>query len=237
MAWSVKPPEPVSVEPKLRLQALRAQSTRLLLAIYSLLPPELRNTTVVSEKPTERSTPINQDEHEMRIKRTLKTIRVLDLANVLGNFHNLASASGANREHQATRRNQTTHQIPQAGAEVMSAANQISHHQRSHKAAEISDCIDQPDRCGGSGLTQKKRRYSPKTRLKAIKRSPHKNEQANGYQGPRAIEHSEREGESAQKDRDGRMPPSLSSSIGMPAIQLLSDESSDVWQSSQQGHL
>ena len=85
----------------------------------------------------------------MRIKRTLKTIRVprKDSTNMLsnGNVRNLASASGAHREHQDTRHNKTTHQVPQSGAEVMCAADQISHHQRSHKAAEISDCIDQPD--------------------------------------------------------------------------------------------
>jgi hypothetical protein len=45
-----KAPEPVSVEPKLRLQALRIQLTRSLLAIYSPLPPVLRNKTVVTEK-------------------------------------------------------------------------------------------------------------------------------------------------------------------------------------------
>src|ERR1700730_2263578 len=118
----------------------------------------------------------------------------------------------------------------------MSAANQITHHQRSHKAAKISDCIDQPDRGSRSGLTQKKRGYGPEARLKAIKRSPHQNEQANRYQGPRTIEHSERECESTEKDGDGCVPPPLSSSIGMPAIQLLSDKSSEVWQSSQQGH-
>src|SRR4029077_19579947 len=54
---------------------------------------------------------------------------------------------------------------------------------------------------------------------------------------PRAIQHSEREGERAQKHRDGRMPPALSSSIRMPAIQLLGDESSDIWQSGQQRNL
>src|ERR1700732_3759760 len=120
-----KAPEPVSLEPKLRLRALRTQLTKLLLGIYSPLPPELRNKTVVTEQLTERTTPINQDEHEMRIKRTLKTIRVLDLANVLGTFHTLASASGTNREHQDTRHNKTTHQVPQSGAEVMCAADQI----------------------------------------------------------------------------------------------------------------
>src|ERR1700675_2840792 len=176
----------------------------------------------------------------MRIKRTLKTIRVprKDSTNMLsnGNVRNLASASGAHREHQDTRHNKTTHQVPQPGAEVMRAANQITHHQRSNKSAKVSDRINQPDRGRCGRLSQKKRGYSPKARLKTVKRSPHENEQANRYQGPRAIKHSEREGESAQKDRDGRMPPALSSSIGMPAIQLLSNESSDVRQSSQQGH-
>jgi len=80
MAWFVKAPEPASVEPKLRLQALRTQLKKLLLAIYSPLPPELRNKTVVTEKLVECPTHINQDEHEMRIKRTLKTIRAFVFA-------------------------------------------------------------------------------------------------------------------------------------------------------------
>src|SRR4030088_288637 len=156
---------------------------------------------------------------------------------MLSSDRNVAAASSANREHQHARHNKATHQVPQPGAEVMSAANQITHHQRSHKAAKVSDCIDQPDRGSRGGLTQKKRGYGPEARLKAIKRSPHQNEQANRYQGPRAIEYSERKGESTEKDRDGRMPSALSSSIGMPAIQLLSDESSEVWQSGQQCNL
>src|ERR1700681_3753403 len=138
MESCVKAPEPVSVEPKLRLQALRTELTKLLLAIYSPLPPVLRNKTVVAEKLMEYATYINQDEHEMRIKRTLKTIRALDCANILCSVRNLTPASGANREHQHTRHNKTTHQVPQPGAEVMSAANQVTHHQRSDKAAEIS---------------------------------------------------------------------------------------------------
>src|SRR3981189_2859215 len=72
-----KSPEPVSFEPKLRLQALRTQLTKSLLAIYSPLPPVLRNKTVFTEKLVECATHINQDEHEMRIKRTLKTIRAM----------------------------------------------------------------------------------------------------------------------------------------------------------------
>jgi len=47
----------------------------------------------------ERTTDINQDEHEMRIKRTLKTIRALDFANMLSGTRKLARASSANREH------------------------------------------------------------------------------------------------------------------------------------------
>jgi hypothetical protein len=38
----------------------------------------------------------------MRIKRTLKTIRALDRANMLSNVRSLAPASRANREHQHT---------------------------------------------------------------------------------------------------------------------------------------
>src|ERR1700674_1201696 len=156
---------------------------------------------------------------------------------MLSSDRNFPAASSANREHQHARYDKATHQVPQPGAEVMSAANQITHHQRSDKAAKISDCINQPDRGSCGGLTQKKCGYSPKARLKAVKRSSHENEQANGHQWPRAIEHSEREGERAQKDRDGRVPPALSGSIGMPAIPLLGDESSDVRQSRQQRHL
>jgi hypothetical protein len=44
-----KAPELVSVEPRLRLQALRIQLTKSLLAIDSPLPPVLRNKTVVTE--------------------------------------------------------------------------------------------------------------------------------------------------------------------------------------------
>ena len=76
----VKAPEPVSLEPKLRLRELRTQLTKLLLAIYSPVPPVLRNKTVVTEKLVECATHINQDEHEMRIKRTLKTIRAFVFA-------------------------------------------------------------------------------------------------------------------------------------------------------------
>ncbi len=96
---------------------------------------------------------INQDEHEMRIKRTLKTIRALDRANILSRVRSLAPASGANREHQDTRHNKTTHQVPEPGVEVMSAANEITHHQRSDKAAQVSDRIDQPDRGSRGRLT------------------------------------------------------------------------------------
>src|SRR5229473_6132916 len=146
-----KAPEPVSLEPKLRLQALRTQLTKSLLAIYSPLPPVLRNKTLVIEKTRHRklmecATAINQDEHEMRIKRTLKTIRAIVCAIMLRSVRNLGPASGTNREHQHTRNNKTTHQVPEPGAEVMSAANQITHHQRSNKAAKISDGVDQPDR-------------------------------------------------------------------------------------------
>src|SRR3981189_2719380 len=153
---------------------------------------------------------------------------------MLSSDRNFPAASSANREHQHARYDKATHQVPQPGAEVMSAANQITHHQRPHKAAKISDCIDQPDRGSCGRLTQKKRGDGPKARLKTIKRSPHQNEQADRYQGPRTIENSERKGERTEKDRDGRMPTALSSSIGMPAIQLLGDESSEVRQSSQQ---
>ncbi len=51
---------------------------------------------------------------------------------------NLA-ASRTNREHQDTRHNKTPDQVPQPGGEIVSAANQITHHQRSNKTAEISD--------------------------------------------------------------------------------------------------
>src|SRR3981081_1995302 len=156
---------------------------------------------------------------------------------MLSSDRNVAAASSANREHQHARHNKAAHQVPQPGAEVMSASNQITHHQRSDKAAELTDCIDQPDGGSCGRLTQKKRGHGPEARLKAVKRSPHENEQANGYQGPRAVEYSEREGERTQKARDGRLPPVLSSSIGMPAVQLLSDEISDACQSSQRRHL
>ena len=44
---------------------------------------------------------INQDQHEVRIKRTLKTVRAFDCADMLSNVGDLA-ASRAHREHQQT---------------------------------------------------------------------------------------------------------------------------------------
>src|SRR5713226_3291510 len=101
----------------------------------------------------ECATHINKDQHEVRIKRTLKTIRAFDRATMLSNVRNLTPASGAHREHQHTRHNKTTHQVPEPRAEVMSASNQITHHQRSNKAAKISDGVDQPDRGSRGRLT------------------------------------------------------------------------------------
>src|SRR5216684_641662 len=120
---------------------------------FHLIPPVLRNKTAVTETIMECDTHINQDEHEMRIKRTLKTIRAIVCAIMLRSVRNLGPASGTNREHQHTRNNKTTHQVPEPGAEVMSAANQITHHQRSNKAAKISDGVDQPDRGSRGRLT------------------------------------------------------------------------------------
>src|ERR1700674_5247 len=79
-----KAPEPVSLEPRLRLQALRIQLTKSLLAIYSPYTSSIEKQDRCHRKTRHRklmecATHINQDEHEMRIKRTLKTIRALDL--------------------------------------------------------------------------------------------------------------------------------------------------------------
>src|ERR1700730_1584735 len=153
-----KAPEPVSVEPKLRLQALRTQLTKSLRAIYSPYPSSIekqdrRHRKARHRKLMECAAHINEDQHEMRIKRTLKTIRAFDRATMLSSVRNLTPASGANREHQHTRHNKATHQVPEPRAEGMSTSNQITHHQRPNKAAEISDRIDQTDRGGRGRLT------------------------------------------------------------------------------------
>src|ERR1700730_18761802 len=156
-----KAPEPVSVEPKLRLQALRTQLTKSLLAIYSpytssIEKQDRRHRKARHRKLMECAAHINEDQHEMRIKRTLKTIRAFDRATMLSSVRNLTPATGANREHQHTRHNKTAHQVPEPRAEVMSASNQITHHQRSDKSAKVSDRINQPDR-GRCGRAARKR--------------------------------------------------------------------------------
>src|SRR6266481_4847011 len=79
-----KAPEPVSVEPMLRLRALGTQLTKSLLPFFSpytssIEKQDRRHRKTRHRKLIECATHINQDEHEMRIKRTLKTIRALDL--------------------------------------------------------------------------------------------------------------------------------------------------------------
>src|SRR5713101_1924999 len=131
-------PEPASVAPRLRLRARRTQQTKSLLPLFSPLPPVLRD-----KNRHKCATPISRDEHEMRIKRTLKTIRAFDSAkdsaNMLCTDGNLAAPSRTNRKHQDTRHNKTADQVPQPGGEIVSAANQITHHHCSNKTAEISD--------------------------------------------------------------------------------------------------
>src|SRR6266481_5406621 len=78
-----KAPEPVSVEPMLRLRALGTQLTKSLLPFFSpytssIEKQDRRHRKTRHRKLIECATHINQDEHEMRIKRTLKTIRALD---------------------------------------------------------------------------------------------------------------------------------------------------------------
>src|SRR5882672_8295881 len=119
----------------------------------------------------------------------------------------------------------------------MSTTRQVAHYQRADEPSEISDGIDQSNRSSGCGLAEEKSRHCPEARLEAVESPASHHKQKNRYGQVGTIDHREGESDATNENGHCRMPSAFASSVGVPSIQLLRDESCYVRQSGKQRHL
>src|SRR4029077_15884592 len=113
----------------------------------------------------------------------------------------------------------------------------VTHAQRTEEPAEIAHGIDQANGRRCRGVAQKLGEHGTESRMERVIRTTYYDEEDDGERHVRSRADGEKKAQAAEQHGSSGVPTALASAVGMPTVQLLGEEASQVRQGGEQRHL